>query len=305
MADRAALTDSATPRNVQPRGLTGFGDPIFSDEFTRASWDNGKWLPWYPDTAFWNNTQPGGHKTNSFEPQGYDETGLSMIPGGGIRFNFHESNHAVPELDYTSGMLCSYGSFSASSGVFEARMKLSNAQGSWPAFWMVQENQVWPPEFDIMENWGRPSFNTTTHHTYHYPRNIGAPEGYTSLAFGQNPDLGNDFHTFAGVWEPGRLAWYVDGTMVRELVSEFIGTAPMYMIVNLAGDKDDPNAGASAPFSIDVKYVRAWALDGEYVEGTDPVEPEPVGDGLVDYSGNPVTFYVLRGDDVVPVTLGL
>lgn len=305
MAERAALTDSLTPRNVQPLGLTGFGDPIFSDEFNRVSWDNGKWLPWYPDTEFWNTTQPGGHKTNSFEPQGYDETGLSMLSGGGIRFNFHESNHAVPELDYTSGMLCSYGALDVQYGVFEARMKLTNTQGSWPAFWMVQSNQVWPPEIDWMEAWGRPSFNTTTHHTYHYPRVAGAPTGYTSSTAQASPDLGSAYHTFTGVWEPGRLRWYVDGKLAKELESAYLPDSPMYLILNLAGDKDDPNAGANAPFHIDVKYVRAWSLDGVEVDpgNEEPPVEEPEPTLFLNSAGLPLTVQTLRNGELVPVTL--
>lgn len=299
MAERKALTDPLTPRNVQPRGLTGFGDPIFSDEFSRADWDNGKWLPWYPDTPFWNATTPGGHKTNSFEPQGYDETGISMTDDG-VRFTFHESNHAVPELEYTSGMLCSYGAFDPTYGVFEARMKLTNTQGSWPAFWMDQTNQVWPPEIDWMENWGRESWNTNTVHSYHYPRVEGAPAGYSSTAHNVGVDLGNGFHTFTGVWEPGRLRWYVDGGLVKELESIYVPENPMYLILNLAGDKDDPNAGTHAPFAIDIDYVRAWSLDGEYVDGTDP---DPAATGTYAFGGVELTAKTLINGQLVDVNV--
>lgn len=291
---RANLTDSATPYNVQPLGLAGFGDPIFSDEFKRPNWDNGKWRPWYPDTAFWNSTTPGGHKTNSFEPQGYDETGLSMIAGGGIRFNFRESNHAVPELDYTSGMLSSYPSFNPTYGVFEARMKLANTQGSWSAFWMHPTNMVWPPEIDIMENWGRPSFNTTSVHTYHFPR--PTPGGFTSTDYSAGPDLGSSFHTYSAAWEPGKIRWFVDGVLVKTTTDSAVSATPMYLILNLAGDKDDPNAGANAPFSIDISYVRAWALDGVDVDPSEePEQPEEPAD-----PGAGGTFYLVDGSAVTP-----
>lgn len=276
MVERATLTDPITPRNVQPVGMSGLGDPVFSDEFQRASWDNGKWEPWYPDTPFWATTQPGGHKTNSFEPQGYDETGLEMRPEGAIRFNFHASNHAVPELAYTSGMLTSYPSFSATYGVFEARMKLTNTQGAWPAFWMLRQDQVWPQEIDIMENWGRPSWNTAIVNTFHFPR--PTPSGYSSTTYGLSADAGNAFHTYSCRWEPGRIRWYVDGVLSKDLTTEYAPAVPMYMILNLAGDKDDPNAASHAPFSIDIDYVRAWALGGAYVDPpvgtvTPPLDP--------------------------------
>lgn len=252
------LTDPNTPLNVQPVGQTGFGDPVFSDEF-QGAWNASKWIPWYPDTDFWNATVPGGHKTNTNEPQGYDETGITAIPGGGVRFTLHESNHAVPELDFTSGMLCSYPSFNPVYGYFEARMKLANARGAWPAFWMDPTDMDWPPEIDWMENWGDNSFNTETSHTFHFPR--PTPGGFSGTDHEYSEDVGNNFHVFGGLWEPGRLRWYVDGELVKDLVSEYVPAKEMYLICNLAGNKDQiPNVIENAPFSIDVDYIRSWAL---------------------------------------------
>lgn len=256
--ERPLLTDPETPFGIQPLGHAGFSDPIFSDE-CGGPLDRDKWDPWYPDTPFWNATVPGGHKTNSNEPQGYDETGITYDSGNMI-LRLREDNHAVPELDFTSGMVTSYPSFNPTYGYFETRMFLSDRNGAWPAFWMDRTDQTWPPEIDWMENWGRDSFNTTSFHTFHRP---GLPyvQDTFSLPPGETNSFGQRWTVFGGLWEPGRLRWYVDGVKVFDFSHESVPSGPMYLICNLAGDKDQkPEVATHAPFEVRVDYIRAWAL---------------------------------------------
>ena len=248
---RAALTDPLTPLNVQPVGLTGFGDPLFSDEFSGSTLNTSKWEPYYPDTEFWNATEPGGHLTNSDEPQGYDLSGITFDADGMV-FTLREEE-TVPGLAYTSGMITSYSSFNPTYGVFEARMKLSNTQDAWPAFWMMPTAQIRFPEIDWMENDGKDAFNNLTYHTFHFPV---PPGGNTSDNHGYTPDVGSAWHTFGGVWEPDRIRWYVDGIVVKDLATE-VANSPMYLICNLAGKK---NSIPQVPAVVHVDYIRAWSL---------------------------------------------
>lgn len=252
-AARASLTDPLTPLGVQPSGMTGYGDPVFSDEFAAATLDTSKWIPHYPDTDFWNATTPGGHLTNTDEPQGYDLSGITFDADGMV-LTMREDNVAVPELAYTSGMVCSYPSFNPTHGAFEARMKLSDTADAWPAFWMFPTDQVWPPEIDWMENDGKASFNLQTYHSFHYPR--PTPGGSTSSTHGYAQDVGSQWHTFGGLWEPDRIRWYVDGVLVKDLATD-LAPGPMFLICNLAGKQ---NSTPTAPASIHVDYIRAWAL---------------------------------------------
>lgn len=249
---RAALTDPATPVDVQPTGLTGYGDPVFSDEFVTGTLDTSKWIPHYPDTAFWNATTPGGHFTNTNEPQGYDPSGITFDPDGMV-LTMREESTSVPELAYTSGMVCSYPSFNPLYGAFEARMLLADVEDAWPAFWMFPTDQVWPPEIDWMENDGKASFNLETYHTFHYPN---PPGGNSSDVHTYASDVGSEWHTFTGLWEPGRLRWYVDGVLVKDLATTDADKS-MFLICNLAGKQ---GSAPVAPFSVHVDYIRAWAL---------------------------------------------
>lgn len=247
------LVDELTPYGVQPVGLTGFGDPVFSDEFKAGVLDTAKWDPYYPDTEFWNATVPGGHLTNTDEPQGYDLSGITFDDDGMV-FTMRAAE-TVPGLAYTSGMVTSYPSFNPTYGFFEARMKLSDTDDAWPAFWMDRTDMVWPQEIDWMENDGKSAFNLQTYHTFHYPN---PPGGNTSTVHNYAQDVGSQWHTFGGLWEPERLRWYVDGTLVKDLtIDPTYADEPMYLICNFAGKKESTPA---VPAEVKVSHIRAWAL---------------------------------------------
>lgn len=252
------LTDPFTRYGVQPVGGSGYGDPVFSDEFRTGVLDETKWLPWYPDHPFWASSVPGGHKTNSNEPQGYDPSGISFDADGMVLTMRQEET--VAGLDYTSGMVCSYPSFNPIYGYFEARMKLSNTGNAWPAFWMFPTDHSWPPEIDIMENDGKAAWNLQTYHTFHYPNPASSypPGGNTSSVAHYTNDVGNDFHVFGARWEPGRIRWYVDGEQVKDLtIPTNYASKQMFLICNFAGAK---NSIPQVPASIKVDYIRAWGL---------------------------------------------
>lgn len=269
---RTALTDSATPNGQQPMGLAGFGDPVFSDEFAAGSLDLAKWVPWYPDVPFWNTTTPGGHKTNSNEPQGYDASGITFPGSSTMRFTFRQQNVAVPELPYSSGMVSSGGLFSQEYGVFEFRAKLPDITGSWCGLWLFPASNEWDYEIDVAENWGRESWNTKSLHTVH-TKGFGGVQSEESQSF--NPSVGAAFRTFSCWWEPDRIRMYADGQLVfdRNSTQMRIFDEAMYVQCNLAGVWGDTLA-ASAPFSMDVDYIRVWEnAAGEEVEVTDPPDP--------------------------------
>jgi len=292
---RTALTDTATPAGTQPVGLAGYTDPVFSDEFRTGALDDTKWYPWYPDVPFWNTTTPGGHKTNSNEPQGYDESGISFPTDTTMRFTMRADNAAVPELDYTSGMVSSGDLFSQAYGVFEAKVRTPDIIGSWAAFWLFPASNSWDYEIDILEHWGAESFGNNVLTTVH-PRDStpAQSEGHT---FPQ--DVGVHFHTYTLRWEPTRIRVYIDGTKVYDRTSSQmrIYNLPMYPQLNLAADRDKVAfLPTRVPFHMDVDYVRVWAYDPTLTiaetgaqaptdPGGEPIDPEqPVELAFAPYS---------------------
>lgn len=240
------LVDSATPKNIQPLGLSGF-NLSFSDEFTTNSLNTSKWQPYYPDTPFWNATQPGGHLTNTNEPQAYD---LSAISFENSELIFTMRNESIVDgLPYTSGMITSYPSFTPTYGFFEARMKLNSTEGMWPAFWMDLADQSWPPEIDIMESWG--GWGNEVQSNLILPNQPYQKQAYQV----QNRE---DWNTFGVHWTAEVIKFYINGYNHFTVTHPDIPKKPMYLIANLAGDKDKVPTPEILPQSIRIDYIRGW-----------------------------------------------
>jgi beta-glucanase (GH16 family) len=171
---------------------------------------------------------------------------------------------------YTSAKIKTQGKMLAQPGRVEARIKLPEGQGLWPAFWMLGNSfpaTKWPDcgEVDIMENHGRaPSQTSSAMHGPGYFGNTPFAHGFT-LPAGKFSD---DFHVFAVEWNTASVAFYVDSTLQYlvnraevERYGRWVFDQPFFVVLNLAvgGNFDgDPASDTILPATMLVDYVRAY-----------------------------------------------
>ncbi len=167
-------------------------------------------------------------------------------------------------------------------GRFEARIKIPDGNGMWPAFWMLptDPDAAWPisGEIDIMESTGYhpESVFGTIHYGNPYPNNE-----FSGNSIRKMPDTwADDFHTYALEWTPNDMKWYVDDILYstqtpNDLSNPAFWTFENYQyhfILNLAvggtlgGTVDD----AALPQIMEVDYVRVYnfgqpALSGPHI----------------------------------------
>ncbi|MGC2891562.1 MAG: glycoside hydrolase family 16 protein [Candidatus Acidiferrum sp.] len=174
--------------------------------------------------------------------------------------------------DYTSARLKTQGLFAQTYGRFEARIKIPEGQGMWPAFWMLGEDISsigWPQcgEIDIMENVGKEP--GTVHGSLHGPSTQLPTSDLTSiftLPAGQN--FADDFHLYAIEWEPDLVRFYVDSNLYATFSSsqwpaggKWVFDHPFFIILNLAVGGNwpgSPDASTKFPQSMLVDYVRVY-----------------------------------------------
>jgi beta-glucanase (GH16 family) len=174
--------------------------------------------------------------------------------------------------DYTSARLKTQNLFTQTYGRFEARIKIPEGQGIWPAFWMLGEDiptAGWPKcgEIDIMENVGKEP--GTIHGSLHGPSTVAPTSDLTSiftLPAGQN--FAADFHLYAVEWEPDTVRFYVDSNLYATFRSsdwpaggKWVFDHPFFIILNLAVGGDwpgSPDASTKFPQTMLVDYVRVY-----------------------------------------------
>ncbi|MEY4079214.1 MAG: hypothetical protein RIS80_983 [Actinomycetota bacterium] len=173
---------------------------------------------------------------------------------------------------FTSGRIKTAGKVGFKYGRMEARVKVPDGQGTWPAFWMLgsslMDGDSWPGcgEIDILEVRGRDPHTLVG--TIHGPGYSGEHGSGTEISV--EADMSEGFHTFAVEWLPGSISWYIDDrhyqtkTPADVAPSEWVFEHPHYIIMNLAmgggfTGEIDP-ALTHAEMTID--HVRVYALDG-------------------------------------------
>jgi beta-glucanase (GH16 family) len=240
----------------------------FRDEFSNLSLDTGT-----AATApnLWNSSMHSGHVrtlTNNGELQIYSDAdylgGMNpfSVNNGVLTIKAAPASAAVQAATgkaYTSGVLTSQGAFSQTYGYFEVRAQLPEGQGLWPAFWLLNENEEWPPELDIMEVIGsETNWLTQTIHTETGNATSGNTWSIDKLSAG--------YHSYGMDWTSTQITFYLDGKQTWSMATPSDLNSPMYMVLNLAvggnwpGAPDATTNWANAKYNID--YVRVYEHSG-------------------------------------------
>jgi beta-glucanase (GH16 family) len=257
---------------------------LWSDEF------NGK-KGSKPSSKIWSHEIGGGGWGNSEREYYTDQAANAAMSGSGrlvitanrISNEYGDQIGTVPgtedilnrcsECQFTSGRIKTAKKVGFMYGRIEARMKLPQGAGTWPAFWMLGADLLdgvrWPEcgEIDIMEARGDYSDRSTS--AIHGPTT--PPGAGIGAQFLNYTPLSEDFHTYAIEWKKNSIDFIVDGKVNRTVSSQDTGARgwvfnqEFFIILNLAmggtyaGEYIDPNMN-QAQLSID--YIRFYSING-------------------------------------------
>jgi beta-glucanase (GH16 family) len=248
-----------------------------------VTWHAGSWsIVWQdefdgpadtaPDPTKWTY-DTGGWGWGNKELQNYTDS----LTNGALDGDGHLVITARAEMSgtnaYTSARLTTKGHYARAYGRFEARMKLANGHGLWPAFWIMGddiETVGWPScgELDIVEENGRsPGSISGSVHGPQATAAIDVPATrYVSVPGGADAD----FHVYAVEWDPDSIVFLFDDMPYFQVTPprrpKWVYDHPFFIIVNLAVGglfPGPPNATTPFPASITVDYVRVSARAGD------------------------------------------
>ena len=177
--------------------------------------------------------------------------------------------------DYTSARLKTQGKFTQAYGRFEARIKIPQGQGIWPAFWMLGDDKAgWPEcgEIDIMENIGKEP--AVVHGTIHGPGYSGAHGIGSNYGLANKGRFADDFHVYAVEWEPSAIRFYVDKDLYVTRTpadlpkgAKWVYDHPFFLLLNVAVGGEwpgNPDPTSVFPQTMLVDYVRVYRHAGEH-----------------------------------------
>jgi len=260
------------------------GTLAWSDEFSNSTGANAQ-----PDSTVWTYDTGNSGFGNS-ELETYCAWGSTTSPCDTTNPNAYVGTdgylHIVARNPapgvYTSARLKSQGLFSFQHGRLEFRALVPEAQGFWPAAWLLGNNIAtvsWPAcgEQDVLERvnvagWQDPlgDWNAgSVHGTGFTGSNLGTkfhfPSGQTAA----------QWHTYGMIWKQGSVQYYIDDptniyatytpsslTGLSGAVWPFDSDSGAFLILNLAVGGNwpgPPDATTPFPSEMLVDYVRIYA----------------------------------------------
>lgn len=253
---------------------------IWADEFNGNALDTTKW-----DIMLGDGCDFGICGWGNNEQQSYQAENLTVKDGF---LTITARKEEVGGKPYTSGRIRTANMPNGGEwrhGRFEARIKLPNGTGTWPAFWMLPTDPDvgWPMsgEIDIMEATGQADMIAfgTLHYGQPWPQNE-----FTSGRILKQPDAwSDDFHVYAVEWDAGEIRWYVDDILYStktpsDMSNPEYWTFDKYnyhFLLNMAvggsigGWIDD----SQMPQTMQVDYVRVYDKGRAAIIGKNTVEP--------------------------------
>ena len=240
----------------------------FHDEFNTGS---------APDNTKWSLTRS---YVSVESPMAFPaDPNLAVISGGTLSLLTVKEDYEDPYAgwkEYCSGKIKSAHRFEQAYGRFEARCKIPNTGGAFPAFWLMPYGDTyWPrAEIDIMEYVdGDGEYTSSNLHWNDY----GEEHESWGTQYVAVSNLWTEFHVFAIEWEPGEMRFYVDGNnhctyYDPDPPSDMnVPTAKEYIILNNAlAQWGSPINDNDLPSVFEVDYVRV------YEAGATPPPPPPL-----------------------------
>ena len=237
LATGCAASRSAAMSAASYRDVTGL---IFADEFNSGSLDRGKWNVEGPE--FWVNNEQQAYvdlpETIGFLPAGAvpgAEDGVLVLQP---QFRKGFATPSGRKADFISGRIDTRGKFQFTHGRAAARIRMPDAPGVWPAFWLLG-NGKWPDtgEIDIMEYVGERDWVGVA---LHGPGYSGETPLVNKYFFPDGVDV-THWHVYAVEWSDKEMLFKMDDRTIyrvtRPMVEHYGAwsfDSPKYVILNFA-----------------------------------------------------------------------
>jgi beta-glucanase (GH16 family) len=237
-----APTPAPTVAPTPTQGVTFFDD--FTGTALSETWKGPKCSPFGAETAEWNAAR-------------------TTVSNGTAKIQ------AVRMADgrWSSDLLSTWGRFEQRYGWFEARIKIPEGRGLWPAFWVLERDPInqcgnGPGELDVMEILANPEGSERS------PEDVSLLFQVTHFHDGSQDmrwhdsgvNLSSMFHVYGVEWRESYVDYYLDDVRTHRIVVNSNTQLPgnFYLLLDLAvggwpgpSDSTTPN-----PAVMEIDWVR-------------------------------------------------
>lgn len=164
------------------------------------------------------------------------------------------------EFPYLGGMVSGQGLHAQTYGYWEMRVRLNTVSaGHHWAFWLIPDDNAWPPEIDMLEAVGSNPENQSDADYFFFNSILTDPntDSYTRIT----PPRGKDaWYTVGFLWTETDMRWFLDGQEVRHRPAMGGDKALYFLVSPEVGGKwvGTPTAETAWPAEAELDYVRVY-----------------------------------------------
>ena len=252
-----------------------WGDLFNADELDATNWFVGMRDP---DTGDLVPGAGGDYLLNN-KYSGYVTEEDSFVEDGSLILRNQKRSYTgtspAGNYAYTSGWVTSMHRRRFNKGYIEVRAKFPSGDKVWPAIWMVAEDLVWGPEWDLWEYFGYRSDvgydNMGMHLMTGYQQHGNMWPNQDAMLwddewikpFDTNYDA-EAWHIYGWEWTDTYAQWSIDGNVVHTLLKSQTRNPSawpneeMYIILNNGVRTASPDTTTTWPNTLEIDYIEVY-----------------------------------------------
>ena len=155
---------------------------------------------------------------------------LATVGGGVLSLSAQRQ-----EDHWRSGLVDTSTSFRQLYGHFEARIRIPQGYGLWPAFWVAQGWEVdGPAEIDMMEVCANPPASRSGNDVSRLHERVHFAGGGLAGNDARTKDLSQGWHVYGMDWRADHVTFLLDGAEVWTYGGADVPSVPMPLVLDLA-----------------------------------------------------------------------
>jgi beta-glucanase (GH16 family) len=176
----------------------------------------------------------------------------------------YEGTDPAGSYDYTSGWAMTMHKVYLNKGYIEMRAQFPSGDKVWPALWLIAEDLVWGPEWDMFEYFGQNVEGDDVMAMHLFVGEWDSPRWSTGFIFNFDQEYDCEaWHIYGFQWTEEKAVWSVDGVVKRELSSDgFWARWPnedMYLVFNNEVQTYATDQTTEWPNYLKIDYVEIYS----------------------------------------------
>lgn len=244
---------------------------VWADHFEGSELNEAHWFVGMrdPDTDDMIAGADGDYLLNK-KYAGYVTKEDSFVQNGSLilrnQKRVYSGDSPVGTFEYTSGWVMSMHRVHFNKGYMEVRAKFPTGDKVWPAIWLVAEDLIWGPEWDLWEYFGNRGGVGSDIMGMHLMTGLWGKVKWNSawlFGFDAQYDAG-EWHVFGWEWTDDSATWWIDGNVVRTLHRNETKNPSvwpdesMYIVMNNGVRTLSPDENTSWPNELEIDYIEVY-----------------------------------------------